>query len=108
MRLTKFDKGLYFDEDGVNKMDGSTNKLGKLEDIEDELGIELITLFKASKNGIVFIDNDTHDIRLAYNIKIDIYENELVDITIGEEQKPMYFKFKDYGKTWALTKEELL
>ena len=81
----------------------SPSKLGQLEDIEEELGIDLITLFKALKNGIY-----------TKVWKNYAFGNEL---TIDMRQKCFSFKeyqcsakayFKDYGKTWALTKEELL
>ena len=38
-------RGLSFDE--TNEMTDVFNKLGQLEDIEEELGIDLITFFKA-------------------------------------------------------------
>ena len=38
-------RGLSFDE--LNEMTNIFNKLGQLEDIEEELGIDLITFFKA-------------------------------------------------------------
>lgn len=85
-------------------------KLADLEDIEEELGIELITLFKALKNGVYYFAYQsqlTHD----YVSLIDNY------VIFGPVDK-LYFTFKtwcendpllfkDYGKTWALTKEEL-
>ena len=36
-------------------------KLGQLEDIEDELGINLITLIKSLKNGIYLKDSNIKD-----------------------------------------------
>ena len=129
IRLT--DKGRYFslniDEDlrGEYCPNSSLNdcieKLGQLEDIEDELGIDLITLFKALKNGfyikykgnIVHIFPDKHiTINFWYKIiNVFIPPKFLIDCkkrthclteTIDEE-----YWFKDYGKTWALTREEL-
>ena len=41
----------------VDDMNKALNKLCKLEDIEEELGIDLITLFKALKEGIFINDN---------------------------------------------------
>ena len=82
-------------------------KLCDLEDIEEELGIDLIILFRASKYGIVFRDNETRNIRFAFNVKIDFYDKKLIDINLDEDTEPLYFSFENYGKTWALTKEEL-
>ena len=43
------------------------DKLGQLEDIEKELGIDLITLFKALKNGIYCkIENKIEHISAPY------------------------------------------
>ena len=52
MRLTIKDKEI---RDNFN---AEYAKLADLEDIEDELGIDLITLFKALKNGIYEILQD--------------------------------------------------
>lgn len=82
------------------------NKLGKLEDIEEELGIDLNTLLKCK--AIWFILPNEKLPRLAYHIHIDLYAKRLVDIIPEDrDDKPLYFYFKDYGKTWALTTEEL-
>lgn len=79
------------------------NKLGKLEDIEEELGIDLITLFKALKNGVyVRYTNNEIEHRIVAGI-----EEENITLCI-KENKECYMYFDEYGKTWALTKEELL
>ena len=83
-------------------------KLGKLEDIEEELGIELITLLKALIDDKVYVKwrnkgilmkgiclrNDLRPMRLDYtSVEYPNYGNKCL--------------LKDYGKTWAFTKEEL-
>ena len=75
-------------------------KLGQLENIEEELGIDLITLFKALTQ---FYAKDLdcycpHPISLFKDV-----HNEWYIQWVGR-----YYKVKDYGKTWALTREELL
>ena len=92
-------------------------ELYKLEDIEEELGIDVITLFKALKNGFYTKSNngikfwkedDKHFVYvrdLKYDIEICCEECENV---IGAV--PTMFlerSTKDYGKTWALSREEL-
>lgn len=87
------------------------DKLGHLEDIEDELGIDLVTLVKALKNGIW--------VRIG---KKRIVKDEPDGLTkCALENGFQYIKrdgwrldcihglieTKDYGKTWALTREEL-
>ena len=78
-------------------------KLGQLEDIEDELGIDLITLFKAISNGIYV------------KTKNGISKHYTIHFMRWQQTKKycLYYRpyshiwFKDYGKTWTLTKEEL-
>lgn len=70
------------------------NKLGILEDVEEELGISLITLFKALKEGIYC--------NLGGKIE------HILAPHLSWYYKEIYiFKIEDYGKTWALTEEEL-
>lgn len=99
------------------------NKLGQLEDIEEELGIDLITLFKAMKNGfygylygrklgaeefdkIVFYETKKIGYLGNPRIFIKLYPKEM-EIVVGYQEYCFSFNFKDYGKTRALTKEEL-
>ena len=85
-------------------------KLADLEDIEEELGIELTVLFSALKNGVYYFAYQsqlTHD----YVSLIDNYfsfgpvDKLYFTFKTWRENEPLLFK--DYGKTWALTKEEL-
>ena len=81
------------------------DKLFELEDIEEELGIDLVTLFKALKNG-VYTDTDIHIDKNKASQHKHFHFNYCVDdkftIWLGRPHE-----LKDYGKTWALTKEEL-
>ena len=99
----------------ADKFDGTelirTNrKLGKLEDIEEELGIPLEVLFKALKNGIKV---KGYDDELEVDTILDFEPDELVldyglkAITTGRDYIEHDFEFEEYGKRWALTKEEL-
>ena len=86
----------YFLIPDQEQCDAAENKLGQLEDIEEELGIDLITLFKAMKNG--FYDKHFH------------YGSAVINngyICYYFDESGIRYKLKDYGKTWALTKEEL-
>ena len=85
-------------EDNYNYLtiSDALDKLSQLEDIEEELGIDLITLFKAMKNG--FYDKHFH------------YGSAVINngyICYYFDESGIRYKLKDYGKTWALTKEEL-
>lgn len=83
------------------------SKLGQLEDIEEELGIDLILLLKAVKDG-VYVKHcyNTHCESIDYMpFRVDYWKDYI------EGKKGWLicgFEPKDYGKTWALTKEELL
>ena len=86
----------------------ATNKLGRLENIEEELGIDLITLFKALKKG-VYVKFDSYFGNIG-ELDIKIVKDNATGICY--RNKKWYLQeeetlVKDYGKTWALTKEEL-
>lgn len=86
-------------------------KLQYLEDIEEEIGIDLITLYKALKNGFWSIGENKH----IYKMKPDKGNGGAMsfyascDCIIAEDtfNDQYIFLLKDYGKTWALTREEL-
>ena len=115
MRLTeKLDENIYRDLspkfDDIEMYQKICNKLGQLEDIEDELGIDLITLCKALKNGVYYFANGTQ-LTKDYVWLVDNF------MCIGTRDKLSYsfmtaferqaLLFNEYGKTWALTEEEL-
>ena len=94
----------YYYFDNVDELMDVSNKLGQYEDIDEELGIDLITLFKVIKNG--FYTNFYTKNRYCapcYNI----VKLELKRIQVNDYDECFSVNFKDYGKTWALTREEL-
>ena len=98
------------------------NKLEQIEDIEEELGIDLVTLFKALKQDTLFVKTAI-DIKetikngegwamkslMLEDGKLIIFTDILYpnEFTKKEWLTPMRLQLSDYGKTWALTKEEL-
>ena len=89
------------------------DKLGALENIEEEIGIDLITLFNIDKQlntkKEIWFKNWDDEIDASYRDESDYY---IIDLKhkafVKIAYEPLdYFYFKDYGKTWALTKEEL-
>lgn len=71
--------------------------------IEEDLGIDLVTLFKALKNGFYTIREDLGlitDARLVLNHTYPKFE-------FIRDNSMYFYSLKDYGETWALTKEEL-
>lgn len=86
-------------------------KLKQYEDLEEELGIELSVLFKAFKQEYIFgFTNDYKKYIYEFPIKdieINVHEKTLDVYWECSEDLCKQFKLKDYGKTWALTREEL-
>ena len=97
--------------------DAMYRKLKSLEDIEEELGIDLITLFKALKDGINVYYEDEERYKFHNDLRIEYHKTlgwGLVYIygSCCRNDMPMmldmeFYELKGYGKTWALTKEEL-
>ena len=77
------------------------NKLADLEDLEEKLGIDLLTLFMAFKNGI--FSRDYGYLLVEHFVLKHKKELHCKPLRIYEYR----FAIKDYGKTWALTREEL-
>ena len=86
------------------------DKLGTLEDIEEELGIDLIKSIEVCKQAnikkVVYIKDEWG----IYPIKfLDDLDVELANHRLYSNYRGIYVSLDlfDYGKTWALTKEEL-
>jgi len=91
-------------------MNNTMTKLQVIENIEEELGIDLITLFKALTNGLYgkfYLENGEPNIIFNSN-KFNFIDKEHKCFDSYFSPHPTHLYFKDYGKTWALTKEELL
>ena len=89
------------------------NKLGQLEDIEEELGIDLVTLFRALKQGYIYvkledgiIKRDVDMLDFKEGVRCVLFDKSCqVDNNMQCYQMLNYIQ--DYGKSWALTKKEL-
>lgn len=92
---------MNFDLNTHYQMEKIQNELKRYKDIEDELGIDLITLFKALKDGVYYL-NSQKELRWCQGRNLVISQKSL------RVYRYRYKLLKDYGKTWALTKEELL
>ena len=82
----------------LEELDGLLWYVKQIKQIEQELGIDLITFFKIYNSDHFYIKNK------YYPYKIKHYQRH--GIMVGTN-KTIYLSFKSYGKTWALTKEEL-
>ena len=90
------------------------DKLRMLENIEDELGCPLETVFKGLKNGVYWIlDDGMHRIDFTKTPRSLMFDGDGWFIFEGwfDIGCPIRLYFKDYGKKdgggWALTREEL-
>ena len=89
----------------------ATLELIEYKKIEEELGIDLITLFKALKNGFFKISwfqqkkyvvkEEADFVSFKKKALVKAYRNGFDEIEYA------YLKLKDYGISFALTKEEL-
>ena len=89
-------------------------KIGRIEDIEQELGIDLIVLYQAMKDGIW---TDHYHNGQPYHMQMPLIHSDYdsrregspirVCLTYQKDGEWYDLEFKDYGKTWALAKEEL-
>ena len=116
MRLTKKD---YFPLELDDELSKIYNKLGHFEDLEEKLGINLDVFVHAMFKGIYFKkDNDIKFVScilpsttqfLGILGFFDFDDPKIIDkephYCFHKEYD--YWLFEDYGKTWALTKEEL-
>ena len=118
MRLTRktflgdYALDIFSEEEQEKAKNKAINKLGQLEDIEDEIGISLILrhrietkVLKNYKSPLfcIGLDNKVHEVSFYKLVPDGII------ILDGEHENEKFELFyKDYKKTWALTKEELL
>ena len=81
------------------------NKLGKLEDIEEEFGCPLDAIFKALKDrklvSINTISSEKPEITLGiYKILGLMFDGENYVLYIYKDNDLTYVYTKDFGKTW--------
>lgn len=102
MRLTKEQLVDYCNKEVLSNAELSMVKeLLEYKKIEEELGIDLITLVKALTLGYVFIKSSKYKQKITYIS----WSKHYIQI---RKSHHIHLNMKDYGKTWALTKEELL
>lgn len=111
MRLTEamtlFNDRMYQMPNNKFGYSGAVVKLGQLEDIEEELGIDLVTLFKAYSNGF-YVKGEEEKQYIDFENPLNAVAFKNREMFYGHKWTYQYVKLNDYGKTWALTKEELL
>lgn len=116
-RLTKYlpNTGSMFpyrlkDEELSTKLD-SIHKLGILEDIEEELGIELEVLFSALKYGVYYFNEQgqlIHDYVWLVNNYIAVGIPDKLSFSFKTISDGQTLLFENYGKTWSVNKKVLI
>ena len=116
----------------IMSLDKATEKLHKILEIEEEIGIDLITLYRAlnrgiyykednhiffTTNNIVLVSNELVQVKPTYAVKEATIKScyygdceplkYLKDAHYWDWKTCNHWKLKDYGVTWSLTKEEL-
>ena len=101
----------------VERLGGKTmsakilQEMYEYKSIEEGLGIDLITYIKLVQNGFFGIcEDDEHDKPYVFEFlprDFVAYSDEIVVYWENSEEEYTTYQYKDYGKTWALTKEEL-
>lgn len=87
------------------------NKLGKLEDLEEEIGCPLEVLFKLAKQRHFYYE-ENEELHLINCFDIELFNNKIYfdsnwidhDIELGDFGT-IELPFKDYGITWWLKKD---
>lgn len=118
-RLTRKIKGYYsvdlrtclpMEYEQIENSNACVDKLGKLEDIEEELGIDLIKaveLCKQVNNKKVVYTKDRYGIypiEILDDLDVELFHHRLYANSWGVW---VSLDLKEYGKDWALTRKEL-
>lgn len=85
-------------------------KLQDLENIEEEICIDLTVLFKALKNGVYYFDEQgqlIHDYVWLVDNYVAVGTPDKLSLSFKTSHSGQILLFEDYGKTWALYKQEL-
>ncbi len=99
--------------DDLNYLKLVYDKLGKVEDIEEEIGIDLVTLFKAQMQDKIYYKDVLSNCKIkgcyvAYGTKGHILGKPVYALVLHNNNGFSAIVYaSDYGTTWALTKEEL-
>lgn len=118
-RLTKYepnDESMFpyklKDEELSTKLD-SIHKLGQLEDVEDEIGMELkvyhklMNMLYCGKHNMLYVKDKDTIVQVSI-LEIDYCKKKIIFYKDSSYNDDYVYGFAQYGKTWALTKEELV
>lgn len=101
----------YYETTEENRLNDSiaiTQKLGKLEDIEQKLGVSLEVFFKAIFQDCVYVKLPNGSIDESDFSPQLSYDRDCLYFTTLYDDDFICYNLVDYGKTWSLIKEDLL
>ena len=78
------------------------NRLGKLEDLEEQLGCPLEVRCKIVTNSSIFVD-DTEEQELKVGL---VFEDGFYADSWVRDNQERFFKYKDYKVTWWLREDK--
>lgn len=100
--------GYYVVDDYCLRLDEAIDKLGKQEDIEEDLGIDLVILFKTINQRHIYVrEHNTEEKEIVAEPIKPNFINHTFDFIDPRKEIGKGRPFSMYGKTWALTREEL-
>lgn len=88
-------------------------ELGLLEDIEDEIGMELkvyhklMNMLYCGKPNMLYVKDKDTIVQVSI-LEIDYCKKKIIFYKDSSYNDDYVYGFIQYGKTWALTKEELV
>ena len=88
----------------------ANEKLHKILNIEEEIGIDLTVVFSALKNGVWYFDEQgqlLHDYVWLVNNYVDAGVPDKLSFSFKTFSSGKILLFAGYGKEWALTEERL-
>lgn len=101
----------YGREEWETLAQNAINKLGRLEDIEEELGCPLVVVFKALKDGIVYEKENKYvlipNLIFAQLLNEDVGDYHFINYDLPNLENNLIVKLSDYQKTWWLKGEEI-
>lgn len=100
-----------YDDPKIITQEEASEKLHKILNIEEEIGIDLTILFSALKNGVYYFDEQgqlIHDYVWLVNNYVSDGIPDKLSFSFKTFLRGKILLFASYGKTWALTKEKLL
>ena len=99
-----------YNDSKIITQEEANEKLHKILNIEEEIGIDLTVLFSALKNGVWYFDEQgqlIHDYVWLVNDYVAEGVPDKLSFSFKTYHSRRVLLFKDYGKTWALYKQQL-